>query len=57
MRAQTSDRAVSETLNYLVTELEKVRDAKAKDVPTKAELVDRLHSLALKALDKTDPRT
>ena len=56
MRAQTSDRAVRKTLNYLVRELKTARDAEAKDAPTKAELVDRLHSLALKALDKTDPR-
>ena len=57
MRAQTSDRAVNETLDYLVKQLESERDPNAKDTPTKAELVDRLHSLALKALDKTDPRS
>ena len=54
---QTSDRAVNETLDYLVEELKGERDPNAKDAPTRAELVDRLHSMALKALDKSDTRS
>lgn len=56
-RTQTSDRAVNEALDYLVEELNSERDLNAKDAPTKAELVDRLHSMALKALDKSDTRS
>ena len=52
MRAQFHERVVVSAMDCLVQELKAERSPGAKDVSSKAELVDRLHGMALKALDE-----
>ena len=54
MRARVHERIVDSARDYLVQELKAERDSGAKGVPSKAELVDRLHGMAMKALDESD---
>jgi len=56
MRARLHERVVDSARDYLVQELEVERDPDAKGVPSKAELVDRLHGMAMKALDESERR-
>lgn len=52
MLAQLHERVVVSAMDCLVQELTAKRSPDAKDIPSRAELVDRLHGMAMKALDE-----
>lgn len=56
-RVLSQERVVDKVADCLVKQLEDSPKIDCKDGPSKAELVDRLHGMALKALDESSRRT